>query len=600
MILPELTGCNTLRARNALLEETGMAVEFAFEDRTIRARKGESLLAALVASGELRLRVTEEGEFRGPFCGMGVCQECLLEVDGRCSRRACMTRVETGMTVRRQTNRVAVEPERHDLPPGRWQAEPARTPQIAVIGGGPAGMSAAAMAAHSGADVLLIDERTQPGGQYFKQPLAAGDFRPADIDDRQYAGGRELIGRLKASGARQMPGARVAGVYEPMDLVVTTGTGTGLVRPQALIVATGAYEAAYPFDGWTLPGVMTTGAAQTLLRSYRVLPGRRVVVAGNGPLNFQLATELLKSGADVVAVIEAARRPGLLAASSLLGMMTADARLTATGAGYLALLARRGIPLVYGRRIDRIESGGQGNRPQLRVVAGCLSGSDTEDREFEADAVCLGYGFRPANELLRALGCAQSVNPASGSMETRRDEDCMTNRDGVFAVGDCTRLGGAAAAQAEGIVAAAAALRSLGIPMPAGNRKVLEDARAQLRRQEDFQRSLWTLFRPAGNLFAGLDEQAPVCRCEGVSLAELKLAMGEEPQPGPAGIKRHTRIGMGRCQGRYCGITLERIQAGRKGSPLEETDLWAPRPPVSQIRIAELARLEFPPGESCQ
>lgn len=600
MVLPEPTGCNTLRARNASLEETSAAVEFAFEDRTIRARKGESLLAALVASGELRLRVTDGGEFRGPFCGMGVCHECLLEVDGRCSRRACMTMVETGMSVRRQTNRVAVEPDRHHPPPGRWPAEPARTPQIAVIGGGPAGMSAAAMAAHSGADVLLIDERTQPGGQYFKQPLAAGGLRPADFDDRQYAGGRELIERLKASGARQMPGARVAGAYEPMDLVVTTGTGTGLVRPRALIVATGAYEAAYPFDGWTLPGVMTTGAAQTLLRSYRVLPGRRILIAGNGPLNFQLATELLKSGADVVAVIEAARRPGLPATSSLLGMMTADARLTATGAGYLAFLARRGIPLVYGRRIDRIRSGGRRDRLQLQVVAGCLSGNDTADREFEADAVCLGYGFRPANELLRALGCAQSVNPASGSMETRRDEDCMTSREGVFAVGDCTRLGGATAAQAEGIVAAAAALRSLGIPMPAGSRRVVEDSRAKLRRQEDFQRSLWTLFRPAGNLFAGLDEQAPVCRCEGVSLAELKLAMGEEPQAGLAGIKRHTRIGMGRCQGRYCGITLERIEADRKESPLEETDLWAPRPPVNQIRIAELARLEFPAGESCQ
>lgn len=259
-----------LRARNASLEEISVAVGFAFEDQTIRARKGESLLAALVASGELRLRVTEEGEFRGPFCGTGDCQECLREVDCRCQRRACMTTVETGMTVRRRTNRVAIEPERHDLAPGRWQAEPARTPQIAVIGGGPTGMASAAMAAHSGADDLLIDERTQPGGQYFKHPLAARGLRPADIDDRC---------------------------------------------------------------------------------------------------------------------------PGLLATSSLLGMMTADPRLAAAGVGNLAFLARRGIPPVYVRRIDRIESGGQGDRLQLQVVAGCLSGSDTAHRECQADAVCLGYGF---------------------------------------------------------------------------------------------------------------------------------------------------------------------------------------------------------------
>ncbi len=593
MATPDPTGCNTLRARNAALGEEGEAVEFRFEDRTIRARKGESLLAALVASGEFRLRVTGRGEFRGPFCGMGVCQECLLEVNGRCSLRGCMTVVAAGMSVRRQTHRVVAEPASWSPP----QAGPALAPGIAVIGGGPAGMAAAAMAAQSGADVLLIDERTHPGGQFFKQPLAAADLQPGDFDDRQYAGGRKLVGRLQASGARLMPGARVAGVYEPMDLVVTTGAETRLVRPQILIVATGAYEVCYPFDGWTLPGVMTTGAAQTLLRTWRVLPGRRVVVAGNGPLNFQLATELARSGAEIVAVIEAARRPGLSAAGTVLGMMKADRRLAITGAGYLASLARRGVPLVHGHRIVRVESLGQGDRPQLLVAAGCLAGSNTAMREFEADAVCLGYGFRPSNELLRALGCTQSVNPASGTMETVRGADCMTSRDGVFAVGDCTRLGGAAAAQAEGMVAATAALQALGIPVPDGSRRELGDARAQLRRQGAFQQSLWRLFRSAGNLFAGLDDQALVCRCEDVSLAELKSAMAGEPPPGLAGIKRLTRTGMGRCQGRYCGVTLERIQAGRTGSPLAEDDLWAPRPPISQVRIGGLASLEFPPQE---
>ena len=397
-----------------------------------------------------------------------------------------------------------------------------------------------------------------------------------------------------ASGAELLPAARVVGVYEPMDLVVKVGAGTRLVRPQVLIVATGAYEVSYPFDGWTLPGVMTTGAAQTLLRSFRVLPGRRILVAGNGPLNFQLATEFLDSGADVVAVVEAARRPGLHAAGSVFGMMTADPRLATRGIGYLSSLARRRIPLVYGHKIVRIESACQGDRPHLLVAAGCLAGGDSPEREFEADAVCLGYGFRPANEILRALGCAHSVNPKSGTMETERGDDCATSRDNVLAVGDCTRLGGAAAAQAEGIVAAAAALGVLGIPIPDAIRRTLESARVQLRRQGHFQQSLWKLFQPAGSLYARLDEGVPICRCEGVSLAELNSVLTSQPQATLASIKRLTRIGMGRCQGRYCGVTLERILAGRRGSPLEEADLWAPRPPVNQTRIADLAGLEFP------
>ena len=589
------SGCNALRARHAQLGRNSDVVEVRFEDRVLRARRGESLLATLVASGEVRLRVTEEGNFRGPFCGMGVCQECLVEVNGCCSVRACMTRVDGAMTVRRQSNRVGAESRPQDRSSGPQRcAMAAINPQIAVIGGGPGGMTAAAMAAQAGADVLLIDERSQLGGQYFKQPLAAGDLRPSDFDDRQYEGGRRLIGQFMASGAELMSSARVVGAYEPLDLVVEVGAGTCLVRPQVLIVATGAFEVSYPFDGWTLPGVMTTGAAQTLLRSYRVLPGRRMLVAGNGPLNFQLATELLNSGADVAAVIEAAPRPGLTAAGAFMGMMKTDASLAMTGLKYLLFLARRGVPLVHGHRIARVDAKGCGDRPHLLAAAECLSGLGSAVREFEVDAVCLGYGFRPSNEVLRALGCLHSMNPITCTLETERDEDCSTSRENVLAVGDCTRLGGAAAAQAEGIVAAATALGKLGVPIPVGYRRVLDAAQARRRRQAGFQQSLWKLFRPVGSLFAKLDDRATVCRCEGLSMADLNAAMSSRPEATLAGIKRLTRIGMGRCQGRYCGITLERIFADRQESALDELDLWAPRPPIGQTRVADIAGLAFP------
>ncbi len=518
-----------------------------------------------------------------------------MEVNGFCSRRACMTRVDAGMTVRHQANRVAAGFGQHDAPPWRRsQALPALTPQIAVIGGGPGGMAAATLSARSGADVLLIDERSQLGGQYFKQPLAASDLNLTDFDDRQYLGGRKLISRLKTSGAEHMSSARVVGAYEPLDLVVKIETGTRLVRPQVLIVATGAYEVGYPFDGWTLPGVMTTGAAQTLLRSYRVLPGRRVLLAGNGPLNFQLAAELLNAGADVVAVVEAALRPGLSTAGAFLEMMKFDSRLALRGAGYLSLLTRKRIPLVYGHRIARVKAQGHGGRPRLLAAVEALPHGWTSIREFEADAVCIGYGFRAANEILRALGCAHELNPNTGALETVRDDDCNTSRENVLAVGDCTRLGGAAAAQAEGIVAAVTALNALGVKIPAKYRKTLETARIQRQRQRRFQKSLWKLFQPAGPLFAELDERALVCRCEGLSVADLRAAMTDHPQATLANIKRLTRIGMGRCQGRYCGVTLERIFAHRQELALGEAELWAPRPPISQTRMADLAGLAFP------
>ncbi|MGI9464204.1 MAG: FAD-dependent oxidoreductase, partial [Aestuariivirgaceae bacterium] len=397
-------------------------------------------MAALVASGELRLRIDKDGGFRGPFCGMGVCQECLVDVDGASAERACMIKVDRAMTVRRQASRVAIDGKVTDRPADQpFLQLPALTPQIAVIGGGPGGMAEATNAARSGADVLLIDERPQLGGQFYKQPLAASDLQLADFDDQQFLGGRRLIGELEGSGARLMHSARVVGAYEPLDLVVGVENETRLVRPQILIVATGAYEISYPFDGWTLPGVMTTGAAQTLLRSYRVLPGQRVLVAGNGPLNFQVAAELARSGADVVAVVEAAARPGLYDLNTIARMMTADARLALKGAGYLSTLGRRGVPLLFGHRISRVSALDGGNRPRLLAVIDGLSGDNSQTREFEADAVCLGYGFRPSNDILRALGCEHTVNPHTGALETVRDKDCRTSRNNVLAVGDCTR-----------------------------------------------------------------------------------------------------------------------------------------------------------------
>lgn len=557
------------------------AVPFVFEGRTLKGHAGESLAAALTAAGERALRQTAKGRFRGLFCGMGVCQECLVEVDGLGNQRACMTKLDAPCTVHRQVHRAGVA----EPPAPRDPRTEVLTPDILVVGGGAGGLNAATAAARMGAEVLLVDERSQPGGQFYKQPLEAQSLPPFLAEDPQITGGRALIERAVAAGVRILSGAQVWGAFEPLDLMIHDGAGSVLCRPRRLIVATGAYERGLPLPGWTLPGVMTTGAAQTLLRSYQVLAGRRVLIAGNGPLNLQVAVELAQAGAEVAAVAELACRPGPWAAGAIAQMLASVPTLVLRGRDYVAELRRRGIPLLYSHVLRSVEPSGAGLRAE---IAPWPAGSGDGLQAFDVDVVCMGYGFMPSNEILRALGCRHVFDRHRGQLVTQRNGDCLTSVDNVYAVGDCTGLGGAPAAEAEGLIAGLAAARSLGLPMGVKQRAAARAARIRLGRHRRFQAALWRLFSAPQLLTELARPDTILCRCEELTLAEIEAGFDENSSSIGA-VKRGTRAGMGRCQGRYCGPIVAAVAAARQGIPLDEAAHWAPRPPIKPIPISDIA-----------
>ena len=253
-----------------------------------------------------------------------------------------------------------------------------------------------------------------------------------DRTDAQVRGGRALIDEVEGLGVRIWRDAAVWGAFSAQELAVTANGAEHTFAPERLILATGAYERGVPVSGWTLPGCMTTGAAQTLVRAYRVLPGRRVLVAGNGPLNLQLAAELVAAGVDVVAVVEAATRPGLRHAGALLRAVSVAPGLMRDGFRYLARLRRAGVPVVYasalvaahgdarvdGCTIARIDAAG---RP--------VPGTSTR---VAVDTVCVGHGFLPSNEIARALGCRHVVRGDSGDLATVTDSAGLTSVPGVL------------------------------------------------------------------------------------------------------------------------------------------------------------------------
>ena len=552
------------------------------DGQTIAARRGESLAAALSAAGIQSFRDTKGGAARGLFCGMGVCQDCLLSVDGTDNCRACMTKVSGPHVVRRQPFSARLPVSAGSIAPITVADLPVRKPDVLVVGGGAGGLSAAIAAAEAGVGVVLLDERAQPGGQYYKQPAEGRPRTP----DAQADEGQALIDRARRAGVEILCNADAWGAFAPTTIGATTPQGSRLFQPRRLIVAAGAYERGLPVPGWTLPGVMTTGAAQTLLKTDGVLAGHRILVCGNGPLNLQVALELARGGATVVAVAELAEAPGLRQAGAALRMLRHAPGLVWQGVRMAAALKQRGIPVLNGHGLVRVEPHDGALRATLaRRTQSTLS----PDRDVTVDVVLMGYGFMPSNELLLALDCRHDFDTARGHLVTARNAQCETSVAGVYGVGDCCGLGGAKAACEEGWIAGADAARTLGHPLlPAATRAVTA-ARARLARHRGFQAALWQLFA-APRLHTELAQSDTIiCRCEEVTLGAIEATICDGT-PAIGVVKRRTRLGMGRCQGRYCAPLLASLLAERQARPIDARAFFAPRAPAKPVAIRDLVR----------
>ncbi len=556
-------------------QPTPSCLAFRFEGRRIQALPGQSLAAALTAAGELALGTGKDGAPRGAFCGMGVCHDCLVVVDGRAGQRACMTAARDGLDVARQPLRPDIaDPALRPLArPDARAAE--RACDVLVVGAGPAGLAAAVAAREAGADVIVLDERPSPGGQYYKQPATEGERARADGQARR---GAALIGRARALGVEIHSGAAVWGAERRPDGALTVAAvedgATFAVVPGALVVATGASERAPVIPGWTLPGVVASGALQTMLRADGAVPRGRILVAGNGPLNIQVAVEALRRGAAVVGVVEAASRPRAGRAPTL-DLLRADARLTAVGTAALGRLRLAGVPVHWGCRVVGVTGDGRAERARVAPVDG------GGDFEIAADFVALGEGFAPANELSRLLGCRHAPD-GRGGLRAARDADGRTSLPDVFVAGEAGRFGGARVAEAEGTLAGRAAARGLGRVVRGGDAAL----RRSLARHERFQAALWRLFAAPHPALVRADDATILCRCEALSLGTLRDAIARHSVADLPTLKRLTRAGMGRCQGRACASALAALLGA---PPADERGGFAPQMPLRPVPLLALA-----------
>jgi hypothetical protein len=450
----------------------------------------------------------------------------------------------------------------------------AATYDLAVIGGGPAGLAAASLAARAGVSTVLFDENPGVGGQIYRG-ITSSPVTDRTILGEDYWAGAELVAEAKASGALIANGATIWSL-DPQRIVGVSIAGKArMIEARHVIIATGSQERPFPIPGWTLPGVMTAGGVQTALKAQGLIPSGRTVLAGNGPLLWLLAAQILRAGGKIEAILDTTPRRNWLRALFHLPDFVLSPYFTKG----LKLLreVRAKAPVV---RVDRIEAVGTDRVSE--VVFGLGDG----ERRIAADLLLLHQGVVPNVNLAIAAGVAHAWNERQLCFQPVLDADFASSVPGIAVAGDGAGIAGGTAAAERGRIAAIAAVRAL---KPEATVPDPQTVRQRLQREEMGRAFLDWLNRPAES-FRQPEGDTVVCRCEEVTARQVRdtADMGCE---GPNQMKAFLRCGMGPCQGRLCGLTVTELIAAQRDTTPAEVGYYRLRPPVKPITLAELASL---------
>jgi NADPH-dependent 2,4-dienoyl-CoA reductase/sulfur reductase-like enzyme len=447
---------------------------------------------------------------------------------------------------------------------------------LLVVGGGPAGLAATVEASARGLAVALVDERPALGGQIFKQPgLRVTDHR---VLGRDHLRGRRLIDAAERSGARIMLRTACVELQRTDAVLVEDGGHARAVTAQHVLVAAGASDRPVVFPGWTLPGVLTAGAAQTIVKAHRVAPGERVLFAGSGPLALVFPAQLRHYGVNVVCALESGPPPRAADVARLLAAAPGNIALLWDAVQYRAELLRARVPLRYRRIVVRAEGRGRVEAVvHAEVDADWRVRSGTEER-VEADTLCIGYGFVPSVELLRTAGCALRYDEDLGGPVVAVDEWQRTSVPGVLAAGDGTGVAGSYVAEDQGRLAV------LGIDADEAR---AAPVRKRLAHKRAFAGALARMHRVGPGIYELATRETVVCRCEEVTLAELQRAIDATDDVNV--VKGFTRASMGLCQGRNCQRQIAATIARRYGRDVGDVPVATPRSPARPVALGAIA-----------
>jgi NADPH-dependent 2,4-dienoyl-CoA reductase/sulfur reductase-like enzyme len=450
---------------------------------------------------------------------------------------------------------------------------------IVVIGAGPSGMAAATLAARSGARVTVLDEQDGAGGQIWRSITVAPDARLQTLGP-DYAAGLSPVQDFSASGAQHIRRATVWQVTRDGVVNYLHAGASCSIRAKRVILCSGAMERPFPIPGWTLPGVMTAGAAQILLKSADTVPSQPAVLAGCGPLLYLLAWQYVRAGVPIAAIIDTTNSGDYRRAMSHLPQALRAWPYLKKGLALLRVLREKGVPFFKGARNLDIEG------DQAAEAIHFTSGGK---RHFlKTQLILLHQGVVPNTQFTWALRAPHSWDAAQLCWRPDTDDlGRLTDVEHVLVAGDGRGIGGAAAASIQGRLAALAALQDLGMMNAVQAKPQVDAARNELQSHMRIRPFLDALYRPKDANRIPADDVL-VCRCEEVTAGAIRgfVKLG---CAGPNQTKSFGRCGMGPCQGRLCGLTVtEVIAQARRISP-EEVGYYRIRPPIKPITLAELS-----------
>ena len=454
---------------------------------------------------------------------------------------------------------------------------------VLVVGAGPAGMSAALESARWGLSVMVVDEQPAPGGQIYRN-VERASARVAALLGPEYARGRRLTSALGGAPVDYRSATTLWHLTPELEAGLVSAGRADFVRAQRVVLATGAMERPFPIPGWTLPGVVTAGAAQIALKTADAVPDGNVVIAGTGPLLYLVAAQLVRAGAPPRALLDTTPRQHYARALRHLPAALRAPAYLAKGLGLIGGLRRHGLRIERG--VVALEATG-GSR--LEAVRFRASGGEVV-HDIAADWLLLHQGVAPNIQATQALGCRHRWDSRQLCWRPELDEWGETSLAGLLVAGDGGGIGGAIAAEHSGRLCGLRCAEALGAA-PAGEARArAAPMRRALRRHLAVRPFLDVLYRPPDAFRVPADDATIVCRCEDVSASDIRRWV-DLGATGPNQTKFFSRCGMGPCQGRLCGLTVTELIAAHRGVTAEEVGYYRVRPPIKPVSLGALAGL---------
>ena len=458
-----------------------------------------------------------------------------------------------------------------------------RETDVVVVGGGFAGVRCATILAEAGVRVCILEENVHMGGQLLRSiPENLGRNRNADRDSVKRLG-KDFLNQLRGLRVRMETDTAVFGIYPEREIAVEVG-GDRIerIRYKYLVLATGARERFMPFPGWTLPGVMSAGMVQVMLKSSGIRPSERILMGGSGLFLLSAAYEFIRSGGKVVSVLE---DTGMLEKIRMIPNVVRLPVKLVEGARYASSLLIHGVPYRFRTRIvaaegsDFLKSVVTARTDQEgRVRAG------TEKRR-SVDTLAVGYGFIPNVELFQLAGCGLEYRREMGGWVARVDENMETDIPGVFAAGEPTGVAGALKSIVDGEIVAWRLLQIMERKPAATADRKLSRLRKRRAVHMRFGAAFNGLFSIPAEAYRDIPDETVICRCEDVRLGDIRGAIAEGYST-LADLKTAFRVTMGGCQGRTCGAMIEDILGAMTGNTPDKMGPISQRPPARPIRFS--------------